>query len=92
MSIDGGAPRHGHRTPAEIAEDEIMAVFRGESCEVPGNAAQREARGAGSSRNERLLPVRNADRVSLGPNLPPRQRRSSPSQLNGKPRESKELS
>lgn len=24
-------PRHGHRTPAEIAEDEVLAALRGEA-------------------------------------------------------------
>jgi hypothetical protein len=25
---DNGPPRHAHRTPAELAEDEIIAAFR----------------------------------------------------------------
>lgn len=29
-----GHPRHSHRTPGEIAEDEKLAAFRGEFCGV----------------------------------------------------------
>jgi hypothetical protein len=30
----GSSPRHGHRTPAELAEDEVIAALRGEAREV----------------------------------------------------------
>lgn len=36
MDIGEGAPRHGHRTPAEIAEDEVVAALRGDGYDVLG--------------------------------------------------------
>lgn len=64
MNHDGGAPRHGHRSPAEIAEDEVLAVLRGDACDVPEYDAVTPARARRGMLNpERLLPVRNADRL-----------------------------
>lgn len=31
MIENGTAPRHGHRTPSEIADDEVLAALRGET-------------------------------------------------------------
>lgn len=28
-------PRHGHRTPSELAEDEILSALRGDFCGMP---------------------------------------------------------
>ena len=28
-------PRHGHRTPSELAEDEILSALHGDFCEMP---------------------------------------------------------
>ena len=33
-------PRHGHRNPCEIAEDEILAALRDELCSVPAYSWQ----------------------------------------------------
>jgi len=37
-----GPPRHSHRSPAEIAEDEILAALRGDFCGVltPADACE----------------------------------------------------
>ena len=32
---EGRPPRHGHRTPSELAEDEIIAALRGDYCGMP---------------------------------------------------------
>ena len=34
MDGNAPAPRHGHRTPAEIAEDEVLSALRGEAPDV----------------------------------------------------------
>ena len=33
-------PRHGHRTPSELAEDEILSALRGDFCGMPARAEQ----------------------------------------------------
>lgn len=34
MSFDESAPRHGHRTPAELAEDEFIEALRGDASRI----------------------------------------------------------
>ena len=33
-------PRHGHRTPSELAEDEILSALRGDFCGMPARLEQ----------------------------------------------------
>lgn len=33
-------PRHGHRTPSELAEDEILAALHGDFCGMPARPEQ----------------------------------------------------
>lgn len=66
MNSYGVAPRHGHRTPAELAEDEIIAALRGDTCGVPNvDGVLPDRRRRVFSDTTRLLPVRNADRIHL---------------------------
>ena len=32
---EGDPPRHGHRSPAELADDEILSSLRGDFCAMP---------------------------------------------------------
>ena len=32
---EGDPPRHGHRSPAELADDEILSLLRGDFCAKP---------------------------------------------------------
>jgi hypothetical protein len=32
---EGDPPRHGHRTPAELVDDEIVSLLRGDFCAMP---------------------------------------------------------
>lgn len=34
---DERPPRHGHRTPSELAEDEILAAVHGDYCGMPAS-------------------------------------------------------
>jgi hypothetical protein len=43
MNAEGGNPRHGHRTPAELAEDEVLAALRDDGCEFPWNHRRTQA-------------------------------------------------
>jgi hypothetical protein len=40
MGFGYAPPRHAHRTPAEIAEDEILAVMRGDLRGMPAEFRQ----------------------------------------------------
>ena len=33
-------PRHGHRTPSELAEDEILSALHGDFCGMPARSEQ----------------------------------------------------
>lgn len=33
-------PRHGHRTPSELAEDEILSALHGDFCGMPARPEQ----------------------------------------------------
>ena len=35
---EAGPPRHGHRNPSELAEDEILSSFRGKFCGMPASS------------------------------------------------------
>ena len=37
MNLEGGSPRHGHRTPAELAEDAVLSALRDDGCEITWN-------------------------------------------------------
>lgn len=39
----GDPPRHGHRSPAELADDEILASLRGDFCAMPEAESDDEA-------------------------------------------------
>jgi hypothetical protein len=66
MNSDGVAPRHGHRTPAELAEDEIIAAMRGDGCGVPlVDGVPPDRMRHIFTCTSRLLPVGNADRVHI---------------------------
>lgn len=64
MGFNDGGPRHGHRTPAELAEDDSIQALRGERYDVPQLPNEREARRK-SRRGDarRLVPVRWVDRA-----------------------------
>jgi hypothetical protein len=67
MPIDEFLPRHGHRSPAELAEDEILAAMRGDGPTCPNRLRYTpERREAVTLDSSRLFPVRKADCVSLG--------------------------
>lgn len=62
MLIDDILPRHGHRTPAELVDDEILSAMRGDGAMNP------DRRRCSPDRHEvvtlhssRLFPVRKAD-------------------------------
>jgi hypothetical protein len=40
---EGDPPRHGHRSPAELADDEILASLRGDFCAMPEAESDDEA-------------------------------------------------
>lgn len=71
MSFDESAPRHGHRTPAELAEDEFIEALRGDASRI------RFVQRLGPDRHEvvtlhssRLFPARMADCAPLTANGP----------------------
>lgn len=66
MLIDDILPRHGHRTPAELADDEIRAAMRGEG--VVGPARKRcspDRHQPVTLHSSRLFPVKKADLVGF---------------------------
>ena len=40
---EGDPPRHGHRSPAELADDEILSSLRGDFCAMPEAESDDEA-------------------------------------------------
>ncbi len=65
-------PRHGHRTPAELAEDEILQALHGEVC-VPGHTEETGPTGTESVRHTHraLLPWADAHPLEGVPASPP---------------------
>jgi nucleotide-binding universal stress UspA family protein len=65
-------PRHGHRTPAELAEDEILEALHGKVC-VPGHTEETGPAGTESVRhtNTELLPWADAHPLEGAPVSPP---------------------
>jgi nucleotide-binding universal stress UspA family protein len=65
-------PRHGHRTPAELAEDEILEALHGNVC-VPGHTEDTGPAGTESVRhtNTELLPWADAHPLEGSPVSPP---------------------
>jgi nucleotide-binding universal stress UspA family protein len=72
-------PRHGHRTPAELAEDETLAALHGNVC-VPGHTEETGPPGTESVRhtNAALLPWADAHPLASAPVAPPRDRKRVP--------------
>ncbi|HEY5021118.1 MAG TPA: universal stress protein [Gemmatimonadaceae bacterium] len=67
-----GHPRHGHRTPAELAEDEILEALDGRVC-VPGHTEETGPAGTESVRHTHtaLLPWADAHPLQGAPVSPP---------------------
>jgi hypothetical protein len=67
---EGDPPRHGHRSPAELADDEILASLRGDFCAMPEIRPDDEAptnRERPVSLGERSsFPVPSASHIGFG--------------------------
>lgn len=76
MLIDDILPRHGHRTPAELADDEILSAMRGDGAVyLDGRRCSPDRHEAVTLHSSRLFPVRMADLVGFttgGPTSPER--------------------
>ncbi len=72
-------PRHGHRTPAELADDEKLAALHGNVC-VPGHVEETGPAGTESVRHTHaaLLPLADAHPLTGAPVAPPRDSERTP--------------
>jgi hypothetical protein len=75
-------PRHGHRTPSELAEDEILSALRGDFCGMPARPEQTGPTSRGEclrSTSVAVLPWADAHpltAVSVGADEKPNERES----------------
>lgn len=80
-------PRHGHRTPAELAEDEILAAIHGNVC-MPGRIEETGPAGTEAVRHTHtaLLPWADAHPLQGAPVAPPLDsKRTSPTPTEAAP-------
>ena len=72
-------PRHGHRSPSELAEDEILAAIHGNVC-VPGRIEETGPTGTESVRHTHaaLLSWADAHPLTGAPVSPPRDSKPTP--------------
>lgn len=75
---DDTPPRHGHRSPSELAEDELLAAAHGNVC-VPGHLEETGPTGTESVRHTHvaLLPWADAHPFTSPPAAPRRDTRQT---------------
>ena len=76
MLIDDILPRHGHRTPAELADEEILSALRGDGVVNPDSKrCSPDRHEVVTLHSSRLFPIRKADLLAPmtdGASLPER--------------------
>lgn len=79
MLIDDILPRHGHRTPAELADDEIRSAMRGDGVvNTHCKQCSPDRHEVVTLHSSRLFPVRKADLAGLTTEGPRSPERSAP--------------